>query len=659
MIDAVREAIKEKGFGRHFITRTGVRGFDTDNMPKYIADYFTGFTGFITKMEAAQKHFYNLATVDARRQKNFYAWLRDYIAFNMGSAADLNLMKSLAFIYYLANDISFLFLNMTQNMVIGTAELSKLYTGAGKILGAEASLIKATMDWVRKGITTEEKEVIEGLLKMGRLGGEMASELLGFKNNPVYRAYSKGLNHALYTTTSLVETHINRVPAFLAARRRLIAKGMDATDANNKALEISDNIHFRYGKPHRPAFMRNKVSNLYFTFTTYTRSWLYLLYQNIKHKEFMAVGKSLFYAFLLGGTAGLPFAKLIKMIIEEVTKENADDDDKEELSKWQIALNKGAPAAFLNVDISNQIGIGIMQLENIFQTFTSDEVPLKQFIRLLGGAFGGIMVRAGEGVDLLTQGRMDEAFGRLLPDFLGNIAKAYHGTVYGVHSFPGNPLVDPITGDDFYYTTTEGITKALGFTPARESIAWDAKSKEWKAKEEADQAREPYREKIRALTERGQIEEARAIQDEAREAGVIADTTDYIRPLVRDSAFKTALADWNQQEKSQEKLTQMHREVAQELYGENASQQQITSVAKEFGFYRYFGFDNSWANKIREVSSNAEKVEILNEARTALGPDEFRELFETGRKTVTYESGRKGYILISDELREMYLKQND
>jgi len=654
ILSSMRDLMKEKGFGRQFIQRKGIKGYEQKEIPKIIADYMSGLSGFVTKMEAGKLYFQSLARIDARRQKDFYTWIRDSIAYDMGQSRELNSLKQVAYVYYLANDLSFLLINMTQNITVGLGELSKLEKGLNKIVGAEIALVKATKDWTIGNLSQDENDAIKGLLAVGALGGEQTSEMTGIKNNPIYRQFGLGLNVALYKSTTFVEQNVNRVPAFLTARR-LIAKyntELSVSEINDQALEVSDDIHFRYGKQHRPALFRG-LKSAFFIFNHFIRSYYFLLGRNLKEKQFMAVAKSMFYLALFGGTTGLPLAGLAKIILDvakDMFGDSDDDETKEELKKWKIALQKGVPAGYLNIDLSGKVGAGIMTFTNIFK----DPVDVRSYLGAIGSlAFTRIPV----GTKLLLEGRTLEGLGRLLPDFAGNPLRGIYGTREGVYSKYGKPLIDEETNTVFKYTTMEGVLKSIGFTSTRETIAWDKKTRAWKLKDDKSIASGKLKKDIIDAIEEKDFSKARQIERDGVASGVFSENREYVSGAVQDFMIQEMLTEWNSKEKSTNRLNQIEKHIAVTSHGKDYSAIQLTNVKKEFGYRRYFGYNNINSDSVYKATSNKEKVSILKELRVEMGETEFRKLFELGRKKVIYESGRTGYVLISDEVNEMFFKK--
>lgn len=615
MLESIRDLFKSKGFGRHFIRRTDVQGYQENNLHEVFADYFTGFAGFVTKMEAGKKYFDSLAKIDARKQKKYYENMRDLIAYDMAGNTDggvlIDGIKQFVFTFNLVNDLSFLLTNLTQNLVIGTGELSKLYKN--KFTAApEMELMGAYKDMATGNLSKDEEAVIKGLLEIGELGGEMIGDLTNFKNNPIYAAFSKNLGYFLNKATEFSE-RTNRVSAFLAARRILQKQGYDETYINEKALEVSKDIHFRYGKVYRAKFMRGKVPNLVFMYYQFFRSFMFSLKQDLSQKEYMAVSRKMFYTMMLGGATALPFAKLFQIVMRSLFGE----DDKEELTKWQIALEKGLPAAFLGIDMSDRVAIDLMAVTKVAEQVENKEVvDVLSDVRNYIGAVGNIFLnRIPKGVELLIKGNTLEGMSRLLPDMVGNPLKAISGANYGVVTSSGKALEDVTTKKPLVYTRYEALVRAIGFTPTRESLAWDAKNKEWRIKSQ--------------------------------------------KAELRDNAIQSATKDWEKSGKDPEAVKRIEEELVKQIHGKDASQQQINNVRKEFAVRRVFGASDTWSEKMLNANSNDEKLIVLQQARKSMTQEEFKDFFVKGRKLITYKSGNQSPILISDDVYQLYLKSKE
>lgn len=659
MIEALRNMAKEKGFGRHFIRRTGVLGYEQKEVPMLIANYFSGMDGYITKMEAGKRYYDALSTVDARRQAKYYGWLRDAIAYDMGNTKEWSNLKQLAFAYYLANDVSFLLTNATQNFTVGMGELSKHLEGAEKLLGPEAYMLKAMTDWATGNVTPEEKAVITQLIELGRLGGEQTSEMMGFKNNPLYTEISSTFSKAMYHSTAWVEQNVNRAPAFLAARRVFKDKGLSDKEANEKALEVSEDIHFRYGKQHRAKFERGK-SGILFVFYHYMRSLLFQLYRDLSEQEFAAFTRKMLYTAALGGTASLPFGQSLVAIYRAIfgagctAGKDGDCQMGQEMPLWEIALTRGLPA-LSGVDLSGRVGIDIFSISSI----VNNPQDVKSYI---GGVGNLLWVnpgdssksgRLGQGVALLFQDRIADAMAKLLPDFAANPIKGYEGYQWGVRSFAGTPLLDG-NGEAIKYNSWEAIVRATGFTPTREGIAYDARAKEFVAQDDKAAASTNVRRTIQGQLQRGEYDKARQTQTEALAAGTIGAGTDYVRSVGRSIFMKNALDAWTSSDKSSIDIHEGEKQLLSEIYGPKPTDDQKNTVRKDFAVARTFGLHDKVVNSIIGAATNADRVEILKAAKASMGDDAFAAFYRKARKTVTTQAGNDSAILISDDLDDLY-----
>lgn len=462
------------------------------------------------------------------------------------------------------------------------------------------------------------------------------------------------MSKALYKSTSFVEQNINRVPAFLAARRLFIEQGMTEKEANEKALEVSDDIHFRYGKQHRPRFMRGRIGTL-FVFNHYTRSLLFQLYRNLKAGEFAVFARKMLYTSALGGAISLPFARTMTDIFKKIFGVGGDDEEEKEMSKWEIALKHGLPASITGIDLSGRVGIDILSVNSILD----DPDSVKNYLGVVGSLLwyspdpdkSGRIIQA---LELIKQGRFEDAAGKALPDMFSNLVKAYTGYNWGVRSFSGTPL-ENANGDVYKYNTWEAIIKATGFSPIQETLNWNAKSNEWITSDKQQEDRTRLRREIQMLVQKGDFEKARELQAKAVAEEIISEKTDYVRDFGKDTFFGDAL----KAVENGESLKAVENELITNIYGADASDAQRNNARKDFAVYRSYGTKNKFVNDLMTASTNKDKVDILKKVRESMTPEEFNEFMKKGRKTISTESGNPSRILISDELYSMFNASKD
>lgn len=649
------DMFKEKGFGRHYLRRTGVGGFDTQRTPEVLANYFAGFSGYISKMRWSGDYFNTLSEIDARRQPQFFSWLRDTVAYKLNNKAeDIRIsfklaklpvqlsVRSMTFAYFLANDLSYLLTNATQNITIGLGEMSKYLEGKGKIIGPETRLIKALADYNTGRTTPVEAMVIDELIARGDLGAEMAAELSGFKNNPLYSEISSRFQKVMYKSTSIVEQNINRVPMFLAMYRVFTEQGMTRQKATAKALEVSNDIHFRYGRQHRPKAFRGKLAVL-FVFQHYIRSLLFQLYRDLSHGEFIVLIRKMGYTTALGGVTALPFAQMMITIFREITGDDEEEDEiMVELERWEILLQRGIPAAYLGVDLSSRVGIGLMSVDSIWDN-PSD-------VRSYIGATGSLLFkRLPQGIEMIGQQRYTDALAKLLPDVFANPIKAFNGYTYGVRTSAGNPLLD-YDNQVYKYNTMEALIKAAGYTPTHEAILWEQKVRAWDASDRRSEVRTDIRRTIQGMVARGDITEARELQQDGINDGTLGETTNYVKEFTKDAFMNDAVTSWEESKKRPSDLERIEDEMIDNIFNGVVTDLQRNNIRKELAIYRHYGLNDEYIDDIMGIRSNADKVQYLTDLRDVIGKDEFAEFYEKGRRKIRTEAGNRVPVLFSDNL---------
>lgn len=375
----------------------------------------------------------------------------------------------------------------------------------------------------------------------------------------------------------------------------------------------------------------------------------------------MAFSKKMFYTALLGGVTSLPLAKMILAVVTWLFPD-PDDEVADELNSWSLALKRGIPASFANIDLSGRVSFDIMTITSLFEGETPKSTFEKVFdIRNTMGAISGVFARAFDGYTLFTQGRYLEAGGKL-PDFIGNPLKAYQGYTNGVYSKAGNPLMDK-EGDVFMYTPYEAFVKATGFTPTREQLAWDEMGKQWISKQIQSEKSSGQQSLIKAAILQGDIEKAKELQQEGLASGALTEKSrDYVKDVVKEKTMKDNLDKWNTATKSRALLDKMERDITKEVYGEGYTKTQLTNITRDFAFYRTFGLNDKLANEVKEAKTVADKVEILKKAREEMTLEEFKAFYRKGRAIVKYENTSKGaentgYVLITDSVRDAYFKK--
>jgi hypothetical protein len=305
------------------------------------------------------------------------------------------------------------------------------------------------------------------------------------------------------------------------------------------------------------------------------------------------------------------------------------------------------------------VGIDIMSINSILE----DPNDVKSYIGAAGNLFfisndvdeGGRIQKA---IELLRQGRFADAFGQGLPDMAGNFFKAYAGYKWGVRSFAGTPLEDA-DGDIYKYNTWEAIVKATGFTPTKESLLWEEKSRQFEQQDKVSAERSTIRRTIQAQMQRGEVEAARQTQLEAINAGKIDADTDYILEFGRKTFVSDAYKEWQGTAKTTTDVKRIEKQLVENLYGTDATDAEKNNAKRAFSTARTFGEDNKYVDALLSATTNTDKVMELRKAKAEMSEADFSDLLAKGRKEITLESGRTSRLLITDSVLEAFNKVKD
>ena len=345
---AIADVIKSRGWGRHAIQSKNIPGFETGDVWGITMDYMSGFAGFKTKMTRAREHQKNLRTVDAKKQRNEYEYLTDYVHDMLSNQNQTDRvvdgLRGLFFAKYLGFVLKSGFVNLTQNIVLAAPTLSLHTKGAHRKLG------KAMID-VRRALTSKEafkmKEVsypglseadtraVKELHESGASIDQFLRELKGDMPGVGWSKYfKKGLDWAgLFMGMA---EKFNRTSTGLAAFRiGMNEKGMTEKEAIEFAKKVIYYTHFLYGQMNLPSAFRggdiNKVLRSAYTFRTFTHNYLSAVTHLFKNEGWAgkkAVAVSLRNIIIMGGLTSIPFFKALS----EVLLWALDDDDEDAMT---------------------------------------------------------------------------------------------------------------------------------------------------------------------------------------------------------------------------------------------------------------------------------------------------------------------------------------
>jgi hypothetical protein len=483
----IANAFKERGWGQHGISRKDyVEGFETENLKKVLFDYVNGFSGYMTKMDAAQQFKKELmgmafdqskSGISAAELPRLYKWTENYVKDVMSNADMIDKVsagiRAASFHKYLGAVVKTGFVNLSQNAVAAAPRLSLETKWAYAKLGKAMGDIVAHYAPKGRVLAAEEQKALRIALQK-RWGHEQyIQELMGNLNRfgPVPGAVQKIMGGPM-----AISERFNRQSTFLAAFRVFRKeKKMAFDDAVKAAGEVVADSQFTYGKSNLPSVFRGttvgKLARSGYTFRTFPHHFINLLsYLNKKDKK--AVAKSLASLVAIGGASAIPLAKTIEAIAQRFGH-NPRQHMSEKLSEYGLdfmedTLTYGLPA-LLDIDLSGSIG---MELPGQHQMSSAEPraMLLEGATDVLGVPFSYVddTIKAGQ---RLYNGDVYRAIedSPVTPVVVSNAMQAKRIATEGRTTMGGEAVLDD-EGEPVKFTTGQAIKKGVfGFQPVESS----------------------------------------------------------------------------------------------------------------------------------------------------------------------------------------------
>lgn len=453
MREALADLYKSKGFGMHFIKRRNIPGY-TEDLQRPIAEYFNGFAGYITKMQAIKEFSENLTGINAQRTPNLYRYALDYIKYVTGEQPEFMRAKRVAYFYYLWGNVKSASLNLTQNITLGWPVLSKHTNFAlPKILQAQVRAAHPAM------LTEGEREFITKLENAGHLKPQLTQEISAYAKNPLMQ----GLRTKVGKTISFLDV-FRHIETF---NRKAMAVALWDSGITNveEAGRIIEEAHFRYGKGNRPVFARGYISPV-LVFRSWGINYFTWVKDEIKAGRVAPEVKSLLAIVFLGGLKALPFASLFVWLWRKVFGTDPETELRNAIGKTagQMAM-RGAPS---KIGISFTGSISPMDIPS-----PADIGTFQKTVTELGGVFADVPMRVGRIGKSLAVKNYTRALEDASPEVLRNPLAAYRLYDEGMRTRGGRIILDLESGEPMQMTSGEMIRKMLGYQPIRMAEQYD------------------------------------------------------------------------------------------------------------------------------------------------------------------------------------------
>lgn len=495
MSEAVSDVMKSRGFGSHMIERKNIPGFERENMQRVLFDYLAGYSGWLTKMDAARQYGKMLGDVDARKTPNDYSWAVKYTKDMLENATLWDRVADSArgafFLYYLGANIKSAAVNLTQNIVAGVPRLSMEGKGAFSAWAKALKDFRITLS--EEGIKSsnrfnaEEKKFIIDMLREGWGQARFVSAVTGRIGGPTKTMTTKALRFA--SAPMEIAEKYNRLSLGLAAFRMARAgkvrkqKGTALTyeSAKSFAEEVVEDAHFVYGKGNRPGVFRGnemaKMASTTYTFRTFTHNllsmWRWMITHNGKEGA-LAFAYSMGGIILLGGLSAAPFYQTLATLFRQMFGEDYLRKMTRDMAPNQLRdiVSYGVPS-LVGVNIGGSLGMEVPVLDR----YRADQKPSEQLWRGMfevSGIPGSMLTSFFDNViGGLASGNPSKLADFILPTAGQNIKRAYELYTYGQYTQTGRPISLPGTQEPTKLTGGQALVKVIGFQPTAMTKGYD------------------------------------------------------------------------------------------------------------------------------------------------------------------------------------------
>jgi hypothetical protein len=304
------------------------------------------------------------------------------------------------------------------------------------------------------------RNVVEVLVNRGRIDISLEQDLGRWRSTEDAKLAKFGrATELLRGMAQDIET-INRVATAVAAYR-LEVKNSNPTRATDYADKIIYTTHGDYSAFNAPRITRQGLGRLATQFRKFQLIQISLiarLYNDAFNGEDAAtrlIGKkalayTIGHTAVMGGLMGLPGFAAIAALYGMLFGDEDEPDNPELALRRAIGddsladlLVKGVPAA-LGVDVSGKLGMGQMLsiLPYTDVKFTRKDLPAAGYA-LLTGPFGGLTLKAADGINYIGSGDYQKGLEQLLPSGLGNILKAERYATEGITTRAGDVVMKP------------------------------------------------------------------------------------------------------------------------------------------------------------------------------------------------------------------------
>jgi N12 class adenine-specific DNA methylase len=478
VLETLADDLKARGAGRFAIKRAEnvIEGYQKTNLKEVLKDYIDGWSGMITKQEAALEFLLELKDIPrSRPQLMAYAskyaqdMLRNQEPMDRVSAK----MRSLAFLYFLGGSLRAAAVNFTQNYVTGIPFLAR-EVGA-KSLKAEKLYHRAMFDVAMgKNLSDVEQRMIEEMINKGIAEDQYIRQITREVKGAVGKTVGQ-ITDILSKPFSWMEK-LNRKSAALAMFREkyrsyLSNKTYTSEQAYRKAFSDSQDFvyktHYLMTKANLPSVAAGgdigaQFLKTAYTFRRFTHNYLLSLHYSFNGEDgklaLDVLARSLAYVVLLAGLPAIPF-------LDDLLDELEKFFGKPFRSEMRKTLRDAGGPVFERIGMA---GIPALMGINISGS-------LKTGIPLVGagtpsdtlyGVYGGLFRKGLNAMSAIEREDYLRALEFASPAFIEAVLKAYRMADQGATTPRGKMITDE-QGKPIRLGAPEAAAQAMGFRPER------------------------------------------------------------------------------------------------------------------------------------------------------------------------------------------------
>ena len=480
--EATTDVIKSRGFGSRMIKRKNVQGYEKSDLQRLLYDFDSSFSGWYTKIQAANKFSDALFKLHGAKKPNLYAYTSRYIKDVMANSDRIdNIVDGLRTYFYLdymGGIAKSGIVNLTQNLITGT---ERLYIDVG--INAGRYFKHAGDDIIagitkNKNLTPDEVDLLNELYHKGITQAQQLKEVQGQIAGPAGAAVNNiasaagifmGISERFNRTSLALSAYRLARDGKIDNPKTLKKLGLekrqnaDYETAMKFAKDIVEDAHLVYGKGNMPELLRGRTKILrpLYSLASFGHQimqlWAWMLRQG--GRGMAAFSMSMMAQGILGGIKSLPFILPLFAAWRQVYGTDPQKELRDRLPENVKDIATYGLPSLMGINIGGSLQIGDIDMSN----------PAKFII---GVPYSKVQA-IGKAKAAWQSGQQGRAIEELAPKVIAHPMGAYRLATEGQRSISGQPINFPGETEPRKINKLEAIGKVFGFQPLSSTKASD------------------------------------------------------------------------------------------------------------------------------------------------------------------------------------------